>query len=79
MTTLCFNSVENDPFLKKGLDIRETRIREIISQILHYGVDEAYIFTVEDIMERKRTQKVVKCLEEVKNLVSGCSSLSTWK
>ena len=34
MTTLCFNSVENDPYAKKGLDVKQNRVNEIIAQVL---------------------------------------------
>ena len=46
------------------------RIREIIAQISDYGVEEKYIFTVEDVLEKKRPNKIIRCLEEVRKLVS---------
>jgi len=46
MTTLCFNSVENDPFIVKGLSVEEQRLQQIIFQIRDYGVQEKYIFKV---------------------------------
>ena len=69
MTTLCFNSVENDPFKVSGMSEVELRVREIIAQILNYGVDPKYLFKPEDVLQKKNTQKVIRCLEEVKKLV----------
>ncbi len=46
MTTLCFNSVENDPFIKKGLSQEELLVRQTIQQIRAYGVEDKYIFKV---------------------------------
>jgi len=76
MTTLCFNSIEIDPYAKKNKkkatltadEISRHRVREIIAQIKDYGVEEKYIFTVEDVLEKKRPNKIVRCLEEVRKL-----------
>ena len=45
------------------------RIREIIEQIRDYGVEDKYIFTAEDVLEKKRPNKIIRCLEEVAKLV----------
>jgi len=74
MTTLCFNSIEIDPYAKKKKksltadELSRHRIREIIDQIRDYGVEDKYIFTVEDVLEKKRPNKIIRCLEEVAKL-----------
>ncbi|TRY81133.1 hypothetical protein TCAL_12675 [Tigriopus californicus] len=68
MTTLCFNSVENDPFINKGLSDAEHRVQQVITQIENYGVDPKYIFKRDDILLKKNTPKVIRCLEEVSKL-----------
>lgn len=69
MTTLCFNSVENDPYGNAGSSPEEARIKQLQAQILFYGVDPKYIFQVDDILHKKNTPKVIRCLEEVAKLV----------
>ena len=69
MTTLCFNSVECDPFPTSGCSPEEKRVQSLRSQILDYGVDQKYIFQVDDIIKKKNTPKVIRCLEEVAKLV----------
>ena len=44
------------------------RIREIIEQIRSYGVEDKYVFTVEDVLEKKRPNKIIRCLEEIKKI-----------
>ncbi len=46
MTTLCFNSVENEPFVNKGLSQEELRLMQVIQSIKIYGVEDKYIFKV---------------------------------
>ena len=69
MTTLCFNSVEHEPFVNKGLSAEELRVMQIIQQIRNYGVEEKYIFKPDDVLKKKHTTKVIRCLEEVAKLV----------
>ena len=69
MTTLCFNSVENDPYSNMGCSPEEKRIQQLRAQILDYGVDAKYIFSVEDVLLKRNTPKVVRCLEEIAKLV----------
>ena len=69
MTTLCFNSVEIDPFINKGMSIEEQRVRDIICIIQDYGVDPKYIFKPDDVLKKKNPQKVIRTLEEVAKLV----------
>jgi hypothetical protein len=45
------------------------RIRQCIEQLRGYGVDDKFIFKLEDVLDKKRPQKVVRCLEEVSKLV----------
>lgn len=70
MTTLCFNSVENDPFSNLGCSPEEKRIQQLRTQILDYGVEQKYMFTVDDVFLKKNTPKVIRCLEEVAKLVN---------
>ena len=70
MTTLDFNSVPSDPFTNLGgLNPEVTRIKTLIEAIENYGVDKKYIFTVEDLFEKKHIPRVVRCLEEIEKLV----------
>ena len=69
MTTLCFNSVENDPYSNMVCSPEEKRIQQLRAQILDYGVDAKYIFSVEDVLLKRNTPKVVRCLEEIAKLV----------
>ena len=73
MTTLCFNSVENDPFSNLGCSPEEKRIQQLRTQILDYGVEQKYMFTVDDVFQKKNTPKVIRCLEEVAKLVKWFS------
>jgi hypothetical protein len=74
MTTLCFNSVEKDPWTNLGTDPSEQRITDVRTVILHYGVDPKYVFRAEDILRKRNTPKVIRCLEEVAKLVSSINS-----
>lgn len=69
MTTLCFNSVENDPYITRGQSVEEQRAQQIIQQILDYGVDAKYVFKPDDLIKKTNTPKVIRCLEEVAKLV----------
>ena len=70
MTTLSFNSVPSDPYSNMGgLNPEVTRIKTLIETIENYGVDRKYMFTVEDLYEKKHTPKVVRCLQEIEKLV----------
>ena len=70
LTTLDFNSVPSDPFTNLGgLNPEVTRIKTLIEAIENYGVDKKYIFTVEDLFEKKHIPRVVRCLEEIEKLV----------
>jgi len=68
MTTLCFNSVERDKYGSAGHNPEEDRIKSLQAQILEYGVEPKYLFKLEDILHKKRTPKVIRCLEEVAKL-----------
>ena len=46
-----------------------TRIKDARTSIINYGVDEKYVFKVEDVLHKRNTPKVVRCLEEVAKLV----------
>ena len=70
MTTLCFNSIERDQWSSFGCSPEEQRVKDVRAQILHYGVDEKYLFRTEDVTKKLNTPKVVRCLEEVAKLVS---------
>ena len=70
MTTLCFNSVENDLYASFGCSPEEKRIQSLRTTILDYGVDNKYMFSVEDVFQKKNTPKVIRCLEEVAKLVT---------
>lgn len=65
MTTLDFNSVERDKYKQAGRDPAKERIENVQKAILNYGVDPKYLFKLEDVLEKKNTPKVVRCLEEV--------------
>ena len=65
-----FNSVPSDPFTNLGgLNPEVTRIKTLIEAIENYGVDKKYLFTVEDLFEKKHIPRVVRCLEEIEKLV----------
>jgi len=68
MTTLCFNSVERDKYGSAGCSPEEERIKSLQAQILDYGVEQKYIFKMDDILKKKNTPKVIRCLEEVAKL-----------
>lgn len=68
MTTLCFNSVERDKYGGGGFSPEEERIKSLQAQILDYGVEQKYIFKMDDILKKKNTPKVIRCLEEVAKL-----------
>jgi hypothetical protein len=69
LTTLSFNSVPNDPFTNKGGNNPEiNRIKIVIQTIENYGVNQKYIFKLEDLYEKKNIPKVVRCLEEIEKL-----------
>ena len=70
MTTLNFNSVERDMYKQAGRDAAKERIENVQKAILNYGVDPKYLFKLEDVLEKKNTPKVVRCLEEVAKIVS---------
>merc|ERR1712156_521209 len=44
------------------------RIKEVQTQILAYGVEQKYMFKIDDILRKKNTPKVIRCLEEVAKL-----------
>ena len=71
MTTLDFNSVERDKYKQKGKDPAKERIENVQKAILNYGVDPKYLFKLEDVLDKKNTPKVVRCLEEVAKIVSS--------
>ena len=72
MTTLNFNSVPNDHFSNfGGTGVETSRIKLLIGAIENYGVDQKFIFTVDDLYKKKNIPKVTRCLEEVDKLVSG--------
>jgi len=68
MTTLSFNSVERDKYGSAGCNPKEERIRSLQTQILDYGVEDKYMFRVQDMLYKKNTPKVIRCLEEVAKL-----------
>ena len=70
MTTLCFNSVERDKYGAAGCSPEEERIKSLQAQILDYGVDSKFMFKIDDILLKRNTPKVIRCLEEVAKLVS---------
>jgi len=70
MTTLCFNSVERDQWSTFGCSPEEQRIKDARTSIINYGVDEKYVFKVEDVLHKRNTPKVVRCLEEVAKLAA---------
>lgn len=76
MTTLSFNSVPSDPFSNiGGLNPEITRIKTLIETIENYGVDRKFLFSVEDLYEKKHVPKVVRCLQEIEKLVKMLSML----
>ena len=52
----------------------EERIKSLQAQILDYGVEQKYIFKMDDILKKKNTPKVIRCLEEVAKLVRSEST-----
>jgi len=68
MTTLCFNSVERDKYGSAGHNPEEDRIKSLQAQILEYGVESKFLFKMDDILKKKNTPKVIRCLEEVAKL-----------
>ena len=70
MTTLCFNSIERDQWSSFGCSPEDQKVKDVRNQILHYGVDQKYLFRLEDVTKKMNTPKVVRCLEEVAKLVS---------
>ena len=71
MTILCFNSIESDAFSHDVISQdSNARVKQLIKQIRDYGVEEKFIFQVEDVTEKKRIPKVVRCLEEVAKIVN---------
>ena len=74
MTTLDFNSVERDKYKQKGTDPAKERIENVIKAILQYGVHPKYVFKVDDVLHKRNTPKVVRCLEEVAKIVSNQKS-----
>ena len=70
MTTLDFNSVEKGIYKQAGRDAAKERIENVRKAILNYGVDPKYLFKLEDVLDKKNTPKVVRCLEEVAKIVS---------
>ena len=70
MTTLNFNSVEKKMYKQAGRDPAKEKIEMVQKAILNYGVDPKYVFKLEDVLEKKNTPKVVRCLEEVAKIVS---------
>ena len=75
MTTLCFNSMERDQWGTFGCSPEEQRVKDVRQQILDYGVHEKFVFRVEDVLHKRNTPKVVRCLEEVAKLVSTCHTM----
>ena len=69
-TTLCFNSIERDQWSSFGCSPEDQKVKDVRNQILHYGVDQKYLFRLEDVTKKMNTPKVVRCLEEVAKLVS---------
>ena len=65
MTTLDFNSVERDKYKQAGRDPAKERIENVQKAILNYGVDPKYLFKLEDVLEKKNTPKVSKCIEMI--------------
>ena len=70
MTTLDFNSVEKGIYKQAGRDAAKERIENVRKAILNYGVDPKYLFKLEDVLDKKNTPRVVRCLEEVAKIVS---------
>jgi len=68
MTTLCFNSIERDQWSSFGCSPEDQKVKDVRNQILHYGVDQKYLFRLEDVTKKMNTPKVVRCLEEVAKL-----------
>ena len=46
--------------MKSNMNATEARVKQIISQIAGYGVDAKYIFKPEDVLDKKRPQKVIR-------------------
>ena len=70
MTTLDFNSVEKDKY-KCGSNPAKDRIESVQAAILNYGVEPKFLFKVDDVLYKKNTPKVIRCLEEVAKIVSA--------
>ena len=70
MTTLDFNSVEKVKFKQNGVDRARARLESVLKAVVNYGVEPKYIFTVEDILKKKNTPKVIRCLEQIAKIVS---------
>ena len=70
LTRLCFYSNKRDQWSSFGCSPEDQKVKDVRNQILHYGVDQKYLFRLEDVTKKMNTPKVVRCLEEVAKLVS---------
>ena len=68
----------SDPYSNTGgLNPEVTRIKTLIEAIENYGVERKYIFSVEDLFEKKHIPRVVRCLEEIEKLVGFLTARHT--
>merc|ERR1712098_599390 len=70
MRTISFNSLEDDSWMDHVSfgcleDVKKERIRNLISQIREYGVDESLLFHETDLLHMSDIPRVSKCLKEV--------------
>ena len=70
--------MERDQWGTFGCSPEEQRVKDVRQQILDYGVHEKFVFRVEDVLHKRNTPKVVRCLEEVAKLVSTVTQIETF-
>merc|ERR1712013_17232 len=68
MRTISFNSLEDDGWMDNLCsieDAKKERIRNLISQMREYGVEESLLFQEADLLHMTDIPRVSKCLKEV--------------
>ena len=71
MITLSFNSVQKTIFKQNGKDAATERLKSVVKAVANYGVKPKYRFTVDDVLKKMNTPKVIRCLEEIAKIVSS--------
>lgn len=65
MTTVCFNSIPDDMLLGTNNDSDAERVKVLVYQIRHYGVDEKLLFEEEDLLYKENIPRVSRCIKEI--------------